>query len=836
MKLALGASSKNMNVHYPIHEPQRDDRRSATEAGETDSVVLSERLKSHLLLLAGREPSKATPQDWLSAVTGMVRGMLAGRWVESRRQQNNWASKRVCYLSMEFLLGRMLTDNLRNLGFYSAFRDALAAAGQDLDVLAEMEPDAGLGNGGLGRLAACLMDSMTTCGLAARGYGIRYEYGMFAQSFDRGWQVEKPDHWLRHGYPWEFPRADIIHAVPFFGQVVDQPGPDGRAGRRWIDTRDVLAMAYDVPVTGYGPDWANIVRLWSAKAEHEFNLAGFNDGDHVRAIEGRARWENLTRVLYPGDGNEAGRELRFMQQYFFASASAQDVIRQLTAAGIPLTSLPEKIAIAINDTHPAIVVAELMRLLMDGHGFEWEAAWDIVTRTVCYTNHTLMPEALETWPVRYFERMLPRHLEIIYAINARFLNTIDPSLRSGISLISENGERRIRMAHLAFIGSRRVNGVSRMHTELLKSTVFADLHRLAPGKIVNVTNGVTPRRWLGEANPALASLISARIGPDWQLRLDRLGELADLAEDADFRAQFRSIKDANKARFAHHAATTYGVVLNTRAIFDVQIKRIHEYKRQLLNVLHVIDLYNRLRRGEELSGTSRCVIVSGKAAPGYAMAKLIVKLINDVADTVNSDPAIDKRLRVLFVPNYGVSLAQKIIPAADLSEQISTAGTEASGTGNMKLALNGALTIGTLDGANVEIAEAVGIDNMFVFGLSVDEAAALRAGCYDPRALYRTNAALRGALDMIASGFFSPDERDRFRPILRSLIDGGDRFLVLADFDAYCAAQRQAEKLFSDRDEWSRRAILNVARMGQLSSDRAVADYAERVWNVTPTL
>ena len=823
-----------MNLRYSTNALRQIDRDPATASVTSSNSDLQERLQSQLLLSTGRDPTNATPRDWFSAVAGIAREMLAGRWVESRRIQRQWTSKRVCYLSMEFLLGRMLTDNLRNLGLHQPLREALAAAGLDLDALAELEADAGLGNGGLGRLAACLMDSIATAGIAARGYGIRYEYGMFAQHIDRGWQVEKPDHWLRHGYPWEFPRADIIHAVPFFGRLVNQRGPDGRTVRRWIDTEDVFALAYDVPVSGYGTNWVNTVRLWSAKAQREFDLAGFNDGDHVRAIESRVRWENLTRVLYPGDGTEAGRELRFMQQYFFASASVQDVLRRLIAAGIPLTALPEKAAIAINDTHPAIVVAELMRLLMDRHGHEWDAAWDIVTRTVCYTNHTLMPEALETWPVHYFERMLPRHLEIIYGINKRFLEKVEPSLRHRVSLVREQGERRIRMAHLAFIGSRRVNGVSHMHTELLKSTVFADLNRLTPGKIVNVTNGVTPRRWLGEANPALAELISAHIGADWQRHLDRLGELAGLAEDAGFRAQFRAVKEQNKTRFASYAAQACGVSLDTNAIFDVQVKRIHEYKRQLLNVLHIVDLYNRLRRGDSPPEIARAVIFSGKAAPGYAMAKLIIKLINDVAAAINADPVAAGRLQVLFVPNYSVSLAQKIIPAADLSEQISTAGTEASGTGNMKLALNGALTIGTHDGANIEIAEAVGAENMFFFGLDVGQAAAMRASGYDPREIYAANTALRGALDMIGGGFFSPDEPDRFRPILHSLLDGGDRFLVLADFDAYSAAQRRAEALFRDRDAWSRRAILNVARMGHLSSDRAVADYAAQVWNVAP--
>ncbi|MCW5745144.1 MAG: glycogen/starch/alpha-glucan phosphorylase [Alphaproteobacteria bacterium] len=812
------------------------DVAAAPPARETrgDASALRDKLHSNLLLATGKDPAHGKSRDWLYAVAGVAREALAARWVESRRIQRRWSSKRVCYLSMEFLLGRMLMENLRNLDLGRDCRAVLAAAGHDLDDIAEYEADAGLGNGGLGRLAACLMDSLTTQGIAARGYGIRYEYGMFAQHLDRGWQVEKPDHWLRHGNPWEFPRADIVHAVPFFGRVVEQAGPEGRQVRRWIDTQDVFAMAYDVPISGYGTKWVNAVRLWSPKAQREFDLASFNDGDHVRAVENRARSENLARVLYPDDSTEAGRELRFMQQYFFASASMQDVICQLLASGAPLDHLPDKAAIAINDTHPAIVVAELMRLLIDGHGFDWESAWDIVRRTVCYTNHTLMPEALETWPVRYFERMLPRHLEIIYGINARFLASVEPSQQARVSLVGESGERRIRMAHLAFVGSHRVNGVSAVHTGLLKSTVFADLHRLFPDKITNVTNGVTPRRWLAQANPPLATLVSARIGPDWQRRLERLGDIAGLAEDTAFRDQFRAIKQGNKARLAHYVARLSGQHLDTAALFDVHIKRIHEYKRQLLNVLHVVDLYNRLRRGESVMADSRCVIFGGKAAPGYAMAKLIVKLIHDVAATVNVDPAVKGRLQVVFLPNYGVSLAEKIIPAADLSQQISTAGTEASGTGNMKLALNGALTIGTLDGANIEIAEAVGRDNMFLFGLDVGQAAALRAGGYAPRSLYAGNGALREALDMIGDGYFSPDEPDRYRPILRGLLDGGDRYLVLADFDAYCAAQRRAEALFADRDAWARRAILNVAHMGGLSSDRAIADYAERVWHVTP--
>jgi starch phosphorylase len=665
------------------------------------------------------------------------------------------------------------------------------------------------------------LDSLATRGVPAFGYGLRFEYGLFTQKFENGRQVEKPDHWLRHGYPWEFPRTDIVHRVRF-GSV----GAD-----------DVFAVGYDVPVPGYGASCINTLRLWAARALREFDTDRFNDGDHVRALESRTEAETLTRVLYPGDATAAGRALRFRQEFFFVSASVQDILDRHLAEQQPLAALPDRAVIAINDTHPALVVPELMRLLVDHHGLAWSNAWDIARRTVCYTNHTLMPEALETWPVRFFETMLPRHLDIVYRINADFLEEArqrfpnDGALLQRLSMVDESHGRSIRMAHVAFAGSRRINGVSKVHTDLMKRTVFADLHRLYPDRIVNVTNGVTPRRWLAAANPALAELITERIGAGWLTSLDELGRLAAFADDAEFRRAFAAIKRANKAAFARHAHFKTGVAVDPESLFDVHVKRIHEYKRQLLKLLHAVALYNRLRAGGDI--VPRTIVFAGKAAPGYAMAKLIIRLINDVARAVNADPAIGDRLKIVFVPNYSVSEAERIMPAADLSEQISTAGTEASGTGNMKLTLNGALTIGTLDGANIEIADAVGREHFFAFGLDVAQVERLRRDGYDPRAVYAANGELRAALDLIDGGHFSPDEPDRYRPVIDSLL-GRDHFLVLADFADYLACQARVDALYRDRENWTHWAVLNVAQAGFLSSDRAVGDYAAHVWEALP--
>lgn len=801
---------------------------------ETAPETVAAELEKCLLTTSGRAPEHASGHDWFLAATAMVRQALAPQWADTHRRNGRGEQKRVCYLSMEFLLGRLLTDALRNLGLYENCQAALGRFGFDIETIAEQEQDPGLGNGGLGRLAACLLDSMATLGIPAYGYGLRFEYGLFRQEFEEGWQVEHPDTWLHQGSPWEYPRPDISYRVPVFGRTDAARDGDG-ARVPWTETEDLIAMAHDLPICGYGSDTLNTLRLWAPRAPQEFDTGSFNAGDHSGAVEARTQAEHLTRVLYPDDTSEAGRLLRFRQEYFLVSASVQDILEQHRRAHVGFLNLPEKVAIAINDTHPAMVVPEMMRLLVDRYGVEWNMAFDLTRRTVSYTNHTLMPEALETWPVALFEHVLPRHLEIIYRINAEFLGQTRRVGGSGdlirrLSLVHEEGERRIRMANLAFVGSHKVNGVSKVHTDLMKRTVFADLHKTFPDRIVNVTNGVTPRRWLAGANPELSRLISSRIGDGWLARLERLEELVPFADDPTFRQEFRAIKRANKSRLAAHIERRCSLRLDVDSMFDVHVKRIHEYKRQLLKLLHALALYNRLRDGRD-HGVCRTVLFAGKAAPGYAMAKLIVKLIHDAAAVIDADPVTDGRLKLVFLPNYGVSEAQLIIPAADLSEQISTAGTEASGTGNMKLSLNGALTVGTLDGANIEIEEAVGPENFFAFGMTVEQVQAQRAAGYSPRAFYDTDAELREVLDMIADGYFSPDDPGRFRPIVDSLL-GSDHYMVLGDFRSYMACQQDIEAAFRDPDSWSRRAILNVARLGHLSSDRAVVDYARDIWNI----
>lgn len=803
-----------------------------SEAESPDAIA--KELERCLLATTGRAPAHATAHDWFRAATALVRHAIAPRWACTHERNRQGAQKRVYYLSMEFLPGRLLTDALRNLGLYGNCRAALGRFGFDLEAVAAEEQDPALGNGGLGRLAACLLDSMTTLGIPAYGYGLRFEYGLFRQEFDDGWQVEHPDAWLHQGNPWEYPRSDVRYRVPAFGHV-GVAGGDTGGHAPWSDTEDVIATAYDVPICGYRSDTLNTLRLWAPRAPLEFDTGTFNAGDHSGAVEARTRAEHLTRILYPEDTSEAGQQLRFRQEFFLVSASAQDILEQHCRSHSSLMSLPDKVAIAINDTHPAMIVPEMVRLLVDRYGLDWHTAFDLTRRTVSYTNHTLMPEALETWPVRLFETILPRHLEIIYRINADFLGRMrhtgsDDGLVRGLSVVEENGERRIRMANLAFLGSHRVNGVSIIHTDLMKRTVFADFDRVFPDRIVNVTNGVTPRRWLAGANPALARLISSRIGDGWLRDLERLQDLSAIADDPAFREEFRLIKQANKERLAACIHDRHGLRPNVESLFDVHVKRIHEYKRQLLKLLHTLALYNRLRQGGG-DHVPRTVLFAGKAAPGYAMAKMIVKLIHDASRTISADPATADRLQLVFLPNYGVSEAESIIPAADVSEQISTAGTEASGTGNMKFSLNGALTVGTLDGANIEIAEAVGAENFFAFGMTVEEVEAKRASGYAPREYYESDDELRAVLDMVAGGYFSPEEPDRFRPIVDTLL-GGDHFMVLGDFRAYLDCQMRVEALFREPDAWTRSAILNVARLGRLSSDRAVAEYARYIWNI----
>jgi starch phosphorylase len=805
-----------------------------------DSASLKRSLSNRLIYSLGKDPITATHRDWFHTTAYAVRERLIERWMETMRSYYRSDTKRVYYLSLEFLTGRLLSNSLLNMGFYEECCQALSELKLDLERIRELETDAALGNGGLGRLAACFLDSMATLGLPGYGYGIRYEYGMFNQRIENGYQVEHPENWLRYGNPWEFPRPEVLFPVKFGGRVVQFKDEQGNTRFHWTDTEDVMAMAFDTPVPGYDTGTVNNMRLWSAKASRDFNLKYFNEGNYIKAVADKNESENLSKVLYPDDTTQMGRELRLKQQYFFVCASLQDIMRRFIKYHPNLDEMPNKVAIQLNDTHPSIAIPELMRVLLDVHHCDWDHAWNITRRIFSYTNHTLMPEALETWPVSLFESVLPRHLQIIYEINHRFLEDVrhrypgNVDMLRRMSIVDEEGGRRLRMAHLAIIGSHRVNGVSQIHTDLMKETIFADFERLTPDKIINITNGITPRRWLHLANPGLSRLISSHIGTNWLCDLSELKKLIPLAQDATFRQQFRAVKQANKERLAEIIKMRLKLTVNPLSLFDVQIKRIHEYKRQLLSVLHIITRYNRIRQGGAEDMVARTVIFAGKAAPGYAIAKLIIKLIHSVADIVNNDPAVHGRLKVVFLPDYNVSNAEKIIPACDLSEQISTAGTEASGTGNMKLALNGALTIGTLDGANIEMRDEVGEENIFIFGLTADGVASLRARGYNPWEIYNTHGELKQALDMIAGGYFSPDEPHRFRPIFDALTGYGDQFMLLADFASYIACQERVDALYGDPGEWSRRVILNVAGMGKFSSDRTIQEYAGTVWNVKP--
>jgi starch phosphorylase len=811
---------------------------TARRSAQTEAV--SKALADHLLHSVGKDVINATSRDWYLAAAHTVRDRMIERWMETMRAYYDQDSKRVYYLSMEFLMGRTLSNAMINLGMDQAFRESLLDYGYDMNELESWEVEAALGTGGLGRLAACLLDSMATLGLPGFGYGIRYEYGMFTQHIEQGWQVEAPENWLRYGNPWEFPRSGVIYPVRFGGRVVHVKDNEGQWRHQWHDAEEVMAMAFDLPVPGYGGNTVNNLRLWSAKSTREFNLKYFNAGNYIEAVKDKTESENLSKVLYPSDATARGKELRFKQEYFFISASLQDILTRYRKHHEGFDALPDSVAIQLNDTHPAMAIPELMRILIDDYFYDFERAWGISKRVFSYTNHTLLPEALETWPVDIFERLLPRHLQIIYDINQRFLSEVraafpgDMDLLRRVSLIDEMGERRVRMAHLAFVGSHKVNGVAEIHTDLMKTTIFSDFNRVQPDKILCMTNGITPRRWLLSANPRLTRLISGEIGDGWITDLGRLKGLEKSAGNEHFLAEFRAIKRANKERLANVIRQRLGVDADIDSLFDVMIKRIHEYKRQLLNILFVITRYNRIRMRPQDDIVPRTVIIGGKAAPGYAMAKLVVKLINDVADKINNDPAVGRKLKLVFVPNYNVSTAELIVPAAELSQQVSTAGTEASGTGNMKLALNGALTIGTWDGANVEIAEEVGPENLFLFGLKADEVMNLRRSGYDPFKIYHEDAELKEALDQIANGYFSPDQPDRFRPVFDALTHGGDFYLLLADFAAYRSAQEKVDELYRDPGTWTKKAVLNVARMGKFSADRTVKEYAERIWHVKP--
>ena len=795
-------------------------------------------VEHHLLATVATQPAQASATAIMHAVAQVAREQLSRRWVATAAADRDAKARRVHYLSMEFLIGRSLANALAALGLRGEMAAAARAHACTLEDLASHEADAALGNGGLGRLAACFLDSMATLELPSFGYGIRYEFGMFKQAIHGGRQVEYPDAWLEDGTPWEFPRPEIHWRVRFGGWV-EQPA-DPSTVPVWRHAGEVQAKAYDMVIPGHGTERVATLRLWKAVAPAQIDLHAFNSGDYARAAEFKNEYENISWVLYPNDSTPAGRELRLRQEYFFTSASLQDILARHLAEHGRLSNLADKVAIHLNDTHPAIGVAELMRLLVDEHGFGWLAAWAITKRVFSYTNHTLMPEALETWPVALMQHVLPRHLEIIFRINHDFL-VVAERQRPGdldflrrLSLIDEHGERRVRMAHLSIVGSHQVNGVSALHSKLLTETIFADFASLWPGRFTNMTNGVTPRRWLAQANAPLAALLDERLGSGWRLDLDQLSRVRDHAADPAFLDAFAAAKRANKQRLARLIERQTGVAVDPASLFDVQVKRIHEYKRQLLNVLHVVTRYQAILADPQGDWVPRTVIFAGKAASSYHMAKQIIRLIHDVGTVVNHDPRVAGRLKVVFVPNYGVSVAEVIMPGADLSEQISTAGTEASGTGNMKLALNGALTIGTDDGANIEIRQQVGDENIFIFGLSAAEVEAQRAAGYQPLRLYESRPRLKAVLDAIAGGAFREDERGRYRGLVDSLLWGGDRYMLLADFDSYLAAQDRVDALWRDRAAWAAKAIANVAGMGFFSSDRTIRDYAREVWGLAP--
>jgi glycogen phosphorylase len=806
---------------------------------ELDPVMLI--IKSfleHLEYTLAKDKYSSTPFDIYNSLAYAVRDRMVERWLDTQESYYYEDPKRVYYLSMEFLMGRTLENSLINLGMLDLFREAVESLGYNFDKLINEEWDAGLGNGGLGRLAACFLDSMATMAIPAYGYGIRYEYGIFRQKIVGGAQVEIPDNWLRYRNPWEMDRQEHLHPVKFYGRVITITDSDGKPVHDWIDTEDVMAMAYDIPIPGYGTNTVNTMRLWSAKSTREFELDFFNEGNYIRAVEKKMMSENISKVLYPADDIPEGKELRLKQEYFLASATIYDVIYRFRKTHKDLGLLPDKVAIQLNDTHPALAIPELMRVLIDHERMEWRAAWDITVRTFAYTNHTILPEALERWPVWFFEHILPRHLQIIFEINDLFLAEVrkrfpgDDRRLERMSIIEENWERKVRMAHLAIVGSHSVNGVAALHTEILKNEVFRDFFEMYPERFNNKTNGITQRRWLKLANRPLAALISDSIGDGWTTDLSELARLRPLAGDRQLLNRWQEVKRQNKLRLADYIRKHNCIEVNYDSLFDCQVKRIHEYKRQLLNVLHIITLYNRLKEDPRLDIVPRTFIFSGKAAHSYTTAKLVIRLINAVGEVVNGDPDVANRLKVIFLANYGVSLAEQIFPAADLSEQISTAGTEASGTGNMKFALNGALTIGTLDGANIEIMEEVGRENIFIFGMDATEVAALRDSGYNPRDYYNRLPELRKVLDMLAEGTFSPENRELFRPLVDLLLNQGDRYMLLADYASYVACQHEVGELYRDRDEWARRAILNTAGMGKFSSDRTIAEYARDIWNV----
>jgi glycogen phosphorylase len=814
------------------------DLPNARTAADVDSLRRS--FLDHLQFSQGKDEHSATALDRYFSLAYSVRDRMMKHWIQTQQAYYRSDAKRIYYLSLEFLMGKALENNLINLGLFDGVRDALHAIGIEVADLFGEEPDAGLGNGGLGRLAACFLDSMATLALPAYGYGIRYEFGIFDQDIRDGWQVERPEEWLRFGNAWEVARPEYEVPVAFYGRTEAGLDEKGKYRVRWVDGRHVLGTPYDTPIAGYRNGTVNTLRLWRARASEEFDLADFNRGDYLAAVEEKNISENISKVLYPNDVTVMGKELRLQQQYFFVACSIHDIVLRHLKTHENFDTFADKVAIQLNDTHPAIAIAELMRVLVDEHELEWERAWSTCRAVFGYTNHTLLPEALERWPVELFGRVLPRHLEIIFEINRRFLDSlrerddIEPGAPSRMSLIEEGPVRQVRMANLAVVGSHSVNGVAALHTELLKTDLFRDFHALWPERFNNKTNGVTPRRWIVQANPELAAMITEVIGPGWETDLEQLHRLEPLADDEAFRRRFREVKRANKERLAAIIQRENLMTVDVDSIFDVQVKRLHEYKRQLLNVLHIVALYLRIKADPSRAHVPRTFVFGGKAAPGYAMAKWHIKLINAVAEVVNHDIDVRGRVAVVFLKNYRVSLGERIFPAADLSEQISTAGKEASGTGNMKFAMNGALTIGTLDGANVELRDEVGAENFFLFGLTVDGVKELRRRGYNPWEHYRQNREIKAVVDAIAGGTFSPGQPRLFQPVVDSLLNGGDPYLCLADFASYVQTQEEVSRAYLDAERWTRMAIFNVARTGRFSSDRTIEQYADEIWGVSP--
>lgn len=810
-----------------------------TDKEDPNSFSLSNQFAEHLEFTLVKDKNTATGADAYNALSLAVRDRMVRSWLRTQKTYHDKDVKRVYYLSLEYLMGRILGNALINLDYYNECRVILDRDGYDLEEIMEQEPDMGLGNGGLGRLASCYLDSMATLQLPAFGYGIRYEYGIFEQDIENGYQVERADNWLRNGNPWDLMRRNLTYKVKFYGRTETYDKGNGELGFKWVDTENVLAIAYDVPVPGYKNQTVNNLRLWQAKADIDFEFADFNKGNYIESVSKKNDSETISKVLYPNDTYVEGKFLRLKQQYFFVSATLQDIIRKYKINHTTFDKFAEKTSIQLNDTHPVVAIPELMRILIDEENMSWDESWEITNKTFAYTNHTVVPEALEEWSEQIFGELLPRHLQIIYEINRRFLDDVrvkyskDQEVLEKLSIISVGKDKRVRMANLAIVGSFAVNGVAALHTEILKKRIFPDFNKIFPKKFINVTNGITPRRWLITANPLLSQLLIERIGFEWPKDLAQIKKIEKFVKDKDFIDQWQRIKWNNKQVLIDHIQKEYKITINPDSIFDVQIKRFHEYKRQLLNVFHIITVYNRIKRNPKIKMVPRTIIFGGKAAPAYTQAKMIIKLINSVANVVNNDPDVGDKLKVVFLKNYSVTLAEKIIPAADLSEQISTAGLEASGTGNMKFALNGALTIGTMDGANVEIREEVGDDNIFIFGLLADEVVKLKSNNYNPREYYEKNAELKQVIDMIATNFFNPKEFGIFDDMIRGLMNV-DYYCLFADYQSYIDAQDKVSALYLKKDEWAKKSILNVARVAKFSSDRSVKEYADKIWKVKP--